>query len=250
MESKDTLPTPAKNSSNCEGPRGISEIVAKWIDDIERGVVGPWVDRLGSASRLDAFRWLIKKHGILYAGCTLDSFEITRPEVQRPIIDRLRSFASDMLPRLRAGGGIVLLGPCGTGKDHLMFALMRTAIIEYGFTVEWHDGLQLQDDVRYSIREQKEHELRQSLEKPQILAISDPIPPIGNPSDWNVSFLRDVIDRRYRQCKSTWLTSNVLSLKDLNPSLSVPLVDRIGDESLVEVLQWPSHRKPAWKVNC
>jgi len=248
METPTTANQIADKSSSSHNTVDISEIVNSWIVAFESGQLGPWVKRLTSDGRLDSFKYLIHKHGIRYAGCTLDNFEITRPDVQQPIIDRLREFAKEMPERMRAGSGLVLIGTVGTGKDHLQFALMRTAIIEHGFSVEWHDGLQLQDSVRHAIHEQKEHLLRMDLADPQILAISDPIPPVGNPSDWNVSFLRDVIDRRYREGKSTWITSNVLALADLKPALSIPLVDRLGHECVVEVLQWPSYRKPAKRI--
>lgn len=234
-----------KSSGSQDVEPNITDIVAAWMDRLEQGLLSHWNSRLDPCGRLDVFKRLIRNHGYRYARCTLDGFEITRPADQKPIINRLRRFAADMEPILRDGGGLILLGPEGTGKDHLHFALMRTAILDYGFTVEWHDGPQLQSDMRKAIGAGKEPEIRSDLAKPQILVISDILPPAGDLSDWNIGILRDVIDRRYRDCKSTWLSANVLHIDDLEPKLTEPLVARLRDSSIVEVLQWPSHRQLA-----
>lgn len=157
----------------------------------------------------------------------------------------LTELQDEMPTAFRNGGGLILYGPQGTGKDHLQFAMLRHAIIECGFSAAWRDGLRLQDEIRRAIGDGREPELRDELREPHILAISDPLPPIGELNQWNLSFLRDVIDRRYQDLKSTWVTFNGTAIEDLKPILTAPLAARLIDSSIVLHCNWPSHRKEA-----
>ncbi len=99
---------------------------------------------------------------------------------------------------VRDGRGIVLLGAVGTGKDHLLAAMLYRAV-HAGFACRWLSGQEFYGDLRDRMDSGKAEEQRfRELQTPDVLAISDPIPPVGSPTAWNVAQLYRLLDRRYR----------------------------------------------------
>jgi DNA replication protein DnaC len=228
----------------------LGEAVEKFITMFgPDGKNNPWTKRLDDKERFEAFKELARLRGARYAPATLDTYQTPRPE-QFSVVERLRCFQRDGIPNLHRGGGLLFYGPEGTGKDHLQFAMLRHAIIDRGYSAMWRDGMGMQDEIRESIGTGTQSELRRRLCEPQILAISDPLPPRVGTSDkddlsaWNLQFLRDVIDRRYSALKSTWFTFNGTSLDALKVALLAPLTARIADCSTEILCNWKSNRKP------
>ncbi len=79
--------------------------------------------------------------------------------------------------------------------------------------------------------------------KPDILAISDPVPPAGALSTWQLTQFYRLIDERYRQMKPTWCTLNATSDADADKMLSAPVWDRLCEDSITFECNWPTHRK-------
>ena len=143
-----------------------------------------------------------------------------------------------------------MAGPAGTGKDHLLVALLREAIVCYGFKVQWLNGQNLFRMFRDQIDSGKsEASFIQAFERPDILAISDPIPPKGETSNYTAHMLYQIIDSRYRVMKSTWVTANVATRQEGEAALSAPIFDRLLDNAFTLFCNWPSYRqsrKPEW----
>ncbi|MCH8047905.1 MAG: hypothetical protein IID44_29780 [Planctomycetes bacterium] len=87
-------------------------------------------EKLAYKCRQRAMYWkdLINERGKRYDECRLSTYEITNPK-QQEVVDKLRSYCESMVGQVREGRGIVLFGPAGTGKDHLMMTLARVDII-------------------------------------------------------------------------------------------------------------------------
>src|SRR5262245_15360443 len=88
-----------------------------------------------------------------------------------------------------------------------------------------------------------EAKMFRDLSRPQILAISDPVPPAGELKAWRVECLYRLIDRRYRQLKSTWMTINATSPEDAEQNLSSPVWDRLQELAVLVPCFWPSYRE-------
>ena len=203
----------------------------------------PWAKRLEVKARPERYRQIVTQLGPRYARCTLDGYSIY-DNAQRTVMEQLRDIEANMPDRLCDGSGIVLYGKPGTGKDHLLVALMYTAIIRYGFTAKWEHGPSMMASIRDRMFRDNcpESEIVGEFQSPQILVISDPIPPKGDASQHTASVLQRIIDYRYRHLLSTWVSINVSSGAEASKRLSSPTVDRLRHNSLALTCNWESYR--------
>ena len=221
------------------------ELFSGLLQRIDRGELNPYKKRLTEQQKIAVHKQLIADRGIRYAACSLDSFEVVCSE-QRAAVAVMRAFISDLDNRLAStmGGGLVLIGPPGTGKDHLLMAAMTAAILDYGFSVVWRDGLRMYHLLKNAISKNSTEEEIARYVKPQILAISDPLPPRDDLSSYEMACLRDIIDQRYSLGLATWITTNVQSQEEAKQKLTGPLLGRIGHNATEVNCAWPGYRKP------
>ena len=211
----------------------------------------PWAPALiGRESRVRAYRNLAAKLGPRYERATFENYEIYEQSAkgermsQAECVERVERFCNDMPDRLQHGGGLVFFGRPGTGKDHLMAACMYWAILKHGWRVLWIDGLTLAERIRGRVGNgEDEASFLNAFLEPQILAISDPIPPKGETSVYVADTLQRIVDRRYRACLSTWATINVHDGREAEQRLAAPVVDRLRHGSLCLQCEWESFRK-------
>lgn len=200
-------------------------------------------------------RWneLISSIGARYEGCRLTNLEPMGDDAAQQrhadAIRKLKLLSENMFEHVRSGGNVILYGPPGTGKDHLLVALLRFAI-GHDFKIRWSNGQDLFGTFRDRIDTDVSEETGiREFSDPDILAISDPVPPKGSASDFSTTMLYRVIDRRYRQLRSTWITANVAKADEARQELSGPIFDRLIDNCVAVFCNWPSFRqsrKPEW----
>lgn len=171
---------------------------------------------------------------------SLDTYRIEHVN-QRPVVAALR--AANVEEMVKAGRGIVLLGAVGTGKDHLLAAMLYRAV-QAGFSCRWLNGQEFYGELRDRMDSGASEDKRfRELKTPDVLAISDPIPPVGSPTSWNVTQLYRLLDRRYRDLRSTWVSMNAASVQDADEMLSSPSWDRLRESALILKCFWPSYRE-------
>ena len=211
-----------------------------------------WSRRLPLAERSGAYLRLAGQLGSRYAQATLDNYEIydkPKGDVERraqgDVLEAVRSWAEAIEDHLRGGGGLVLFGRPGTGKDHLLAACLYWSILRHGWTVRWWDGAMLAQEIRSRVGSDRETEkgLVKELSEPQILAISDLVPVKGDTSAWVADTLQRIIDRRYRRGVSTWATINVRDGREAEERLAAPVIDRLRHSSLCLQCDWESYRR-------
>src|SRR5262249_7600460 len=106
-------------------------------------------------------------------------------------------------------GGLIFLGTVGTGKNHLAAAMLYAAA-RRGLTCRAINAQRLNGLVRSAMSSgEPQEKLMGQLVAPRVLAISAPVPPLGNPSAWNVTHLFDLLDQRYNELRPTWITANL-----------------------------------------
>lgn len=197
-------------------------------------------------------RWerMLNRLGPRYArGLEGWEFHGDRSERERQfrILERVKDYAANIARNVRDGTGVVLFGPCGTGKDLMLAHLLRAACVDGGFHVEWRNGMDLFGDVRNGMDGPgpSEGALVETLSAAHVLAISDPIPPWGELTSFQAQVLFRVIDRRYRAGRPTWTTMNTKDGKEAEARISLQIVDRLRDDALCLNCEWPSFRKVA-----
>lgn len=194
-------------------------------------------DRLGSSI------------GRRYKDCRFDTFDVyEKPEIataQRAVLQTLNLYVNKIGERVKKGQNVVFYGPCGSGKDHLLSALMYEAVMA-GIEVVWINGMRLFEKRRDAINSEiKERGLLQEFERPAVLAISDPVPPWGELEKGQAEFLLRLLDARYRDQKPTWVTANIANKADGEKRMSKHVWDRLRDRSVGLDCNWPSYRTPA-----
>lgn len=165
---------------------------------------------------------------------------------QTAAVDAIKRYAAHLGKHVAAGDGLVLYGAIGTGKDHLLAWLLYQAARKHGLTCRWLNGQEFYGQIRDRIsRDESEAELMSRLCAPDVLAISDPSPPAGDASNWNLSQLYRALDRRYRALRPTWVTLNASTVEEADERLSAPVFDRLRDGAVLIPCFWESKREPA-----
>ena len=183
--------------------------------------------------------------GKRYEDCSFENYHV-QFEAQAEAVRAIKDYASRMAEHVASGRGIVLFGKWGTGKDHLLTALIRCAIVEHGFNVQWKDGSVLQADFRDVLRsrDRSEDVMRRRFLSPSILALSDPLPQTGELKNFQQTKLYELIDGRYRARRPTWITINVQNREEASRKLGAAIHERLRDRSMLVYFGWESHRKP------
>ncbi|MBN2292343.1 MAG: ATP-binding protein [Pirellulales bacterium] len=208
----------------------------------------------------------LKSRGKRYHRVCFDNFEITDAK-QQEVVNKLKAFGENIIEETEAGNGVVLYGPSGTGKDHLITALARNVILNHGgepepsqfnisyrdreppetekeLFVRWKNGMSVFADMRDGIsRNESEDDFLYPLIKADILILSDPLPPEGELTRYQRETLYRLLDARYSECRPTWCTLNVASGGEAGERMGVPCYDRLRHGALCLYCNWPSYRK-------
>lgn len=186
--------------------------------------------------------------GERYMGYKFGAYETTTKE-QDAAKSACEEWGNTLNERLKAREGLILWGPIGTGKDHLAFAAVARGIKIHGVTAAWTNGRQLFGQIRDRIEaEAREADLMRDMERPQVLVISDPLPPLGNLTQHQADWLYRIVDSRYAKGKITVVTINVDDNADADSRLGAPIWDRLCHSAWKVHCNWASHRKPAREI--
>ena len=118
--------------------------------------------------------------------------------------------------------------------------MLRHAVLKCGVSVRWFNGLDLYADYRDRMkgREFGERAFVAKLVEPDVLAISDPLPPVGAITEFQSQLLFRIIDSRIRNNKSVWLTLNISTSDEAEKRLGVSVVDRLRQDAVSLFCNW------------
>lgn len=195
-------------------------------------------------------RAFLADRGKRYAEASLFNFE-TETQEQEALLDDVLRFASDITEHIEAGDNLLLFGSSGTGKDHLLAAIiceaLRRQACHYipgpgiGRRLAWMSGHTMLK--RFRDFAENETKVMRSLTEPRVLAISDLLPASGPLTDFQAGKLLEVLDERYSEQRPTWVTCNVTDRQDLERRLGVQATDRLCEGGVHLFFSWPSYRR-------
>jgi len=174
-----------------------------------------------------------------YANCTLDNFEVTC-EAQRVALDRVRQFAENLETHIENGTNVIFHGSCGSGKDHLLFALLRIVVMELAPSVpiDFFRGC----DLAATAKDTRGKKLGVG---PRILAISDPVLAGQTAMYYEHQRLHELVDWQYQARLPVWATINASNRDEFNAMLTPAVADRLRDGAFALHCDWVSHRQVA-----
>ncbi|MGQ0633095.1 MAG: ATP-binding protein [Planctomycetaceae bacterium] len=189
---------------------------------------------------------VLRKLGRRYENATVENFEFYgEPEEmgrQHAVVDAVQTYRQTIAAHVRAGRGIIFFGPSGTGKDHLAAALLREVCRE-GLTADAVYGMDLFGKMRDRMGgEESEGDLLLEVAQPDVLLLSDPLPPWGRLTDFQAQFMLRILHRRNAEMKATLVTVNVASRAELEDRLGTAAVDRLAQGALKLFCNWSSFR--------
>jgi DNA replication protein DnaC len=173
-----------------------------------------------------------------FRDATLAGF-VASTDAQRRIAQIAARYVERFDPK--AGLGLVLSGGCGSGKTLLACAIANT-LVERRRSARY---LRVTDAVRsikatYSKTSTlTESEAIAGLVTPDLLVLDEIGVQFG--TEHEAVLLFEIIDRRYAECRSTILVSN-LSAAELEKYLSERVMDRFRETGAVLAFDWPSFR--------
>lgn len=195
-------------------------------------------------------RWmkLVDVRGSRYADCQLKNYQIHGTEkeqaLQVEVRNALVAYCHRMSEAISKGENLVLFGPKGTGKDHLVMSLAKHAIVGCGRFVSWVNGMDLWGEIRDGMdNHTSERSLISKYSWPDVLYLSDPLPPSGELGQHQQAMLFRILDARYSHNRATWVTVNVESGKEMEKRLGAQNADRLRDGATALFCNWVSFRK-------
>jgi DNA replication protein DnaC len=139
---------------------------------------------------------------------------------------------------------LIIAGPCGTGKDHLLFCVLAKFIFHANADVQHYRGCNLTAELIAGARDGKNEQIIARCIDANILSISDPIPPSGEFSDFIRRSMLRIIDNRYADMKPTYLTVNLKDSKQMREKIGDEMTDRILEKGRAIRCFWESYRTP------
>lgn len=140
---------------------------------------------------------------------------------------------------------ILVTGPPGCGKDHLLTAAARWVIVNRGSAVYWTNGAELLMRRRASFDGDARHDERQLLYELvgyDLLYLSDPAIADRDLNAGQKEFLYAVLDRRVRRATPTWVSCNATSPQQLAAMLGPANLDRVIQDAVHVVCTFGSYR--------
>jgi len=191
--------------------------------------------------------------GARYRNCSFESF-LSDGDPQSKAVHRLLNMAKSGKPT-----NVVLFGPCGTGKDHLVAATMRelmrsewdppknekgiTGYSQYRHPIHWENGQELFDKMKDEFNQTPKEKIAYTCRLAAVLYLSDLAPMTGSLTDFESRQLFKILDQRYRDESPVWITVNVNSREELDKAIGAKTADRLIDDAIAIHCNWPSYRK-------
>jgi DNA replication protein DnaC len=198
---------------------------------------------LQSNQQRDRLQALLDAHP-RHRQCLLENY-IATTDGQRKALAAVTGYCDDVAEHVSNGRGMILNGPVGTGKTHLLFGAARKAI-GAGFTVQYRNVQALLSAFRSRMDDEEaesENAMIDTLVSPDVLILDDVISPHGELTSYQEQIVYIIVEERYSAMRPTWAGLNAAGTEDAVRRIGAAIVDRLKDGALCLAFDWPSHRK-------
>lgn len=203
--------------------------------------------KIDEASRKRTVEFLLNNLEIpeRFKNCTLQNYEPVNDDARRAL-KVCQAYASKWPERLQKGGGLVMCGKPGTGKNHLALAIARHAITEHQSSATFTTALKIAREYKSTWSKSStrtEDEVIRQFTKPDLLIIDEVGVQFGSDAEKLIMF--EIINTRYERMKPTILISNQ-SKDELSAFIGERVIDRMNDGGgCTLAFTWESYRSKA-----
>lgn len=200
--------------------------------------------RIDEASRRRNIEMLMEELDIpsRFLFCTLQNYEPVNDDAKR-VLKVCQAYANRWPERLMKGGGLVMCGKPGTGKNHLAFGIARVAIEEHQSSAAFTTALKIAREYKSTWSKgstRTEDDVIRSFTKPDLLIIDEVGVQFGSDAEKLIMF--EIINTRYERMKPTILISNQTK-DELSAFIGERVIDRMNDGGGCTLsFTWDSYR--------
>lgn len=160
--------------------------------------------------------------------CEFENYQTVNADAEKNLA-ACRRYVEKWDERMKAGTGLVMVGNCGTGKNHLAISMAKAVIRNHLARVEITDVMRIMRAVKNTWRNHSdvtEDRVLEHYASLDLLIIDEVGVQFGSPSE--LAILQEVINTRYESMLPTILISN-LTLDQMKESIGERIVDRVTD---------------------
>lgn len=177
-----------------------------------------------------------------FAGATLDNYQAVNDDAAR-CLKLCKAYAAKWPERLKQGGGLVMCGKPGTGKNHLALAIAKHVINEHQNSALFTTALRIARLFKSTWSknsERTEAEVIRIYTDPELLIIDEVGVQFGSEAEKLILF--EIINTRYERMMPTILISN-LPKDELAAFIGERVIDRMNDGGgCTLAFTWDSYR--------